>query len=310
MPNPLLSPAEMEALLGSPGGEEAAPRGDTRSEATLERWSVLMASRRADDARALTDRLLAHHAEVTAVRSSFRALDRIRANHYDAVVTDLELWADGGALLFQRIVELEDRPLVIFLSERDLRKDRALLSAGAAGVILSPLSPRQVELTVRQLLDALRVAKKPLSHTDNEATLPNAKADPEIGSVDGEVEWLRFLLEGQRVRHTHEARESFFGALAEVAREYVGARAVGITYRKGDGVGANVSACSLQDQAELASYLSAGRNRPAAMGDWVITSADETRMIFIGLPRPVWLALPVYESDVLRVLGESSAASL
>ena len=218
---------------------------------------------------------------VDVVRHAFGALDLLRARPYAAVLTDGALWTDGAKLLFERIAEIDEPPLVVLLSDRRTAPGDRPHKAGVAGELLCPLSPMEVEGAVEQLIAAVA------DQRDGDATETSAErkiligdrqevdsADTVIGRAEAsdallagrsamslgpyrwEIPWLRFFLEAQRRFRTDAGRDSLFSGLLALAREVLGAEAAAIaTITRGDlVVQVNVASGSrslLRDVSEL-----------------------------------------------------------
>jgi CheY-like chemotaxis protein len=146
----LLSDVPASREEGGNGDADASVNGGTR---------ILFLSRRGADAALLRARLEARGAVLQVVRNPFTALDRMRVAPPEAIVTDLDLWADDGALLFDRLARLPSAVPVVFLARSrgdQARIDERLRKAGAWEVLFQPFDAGEAESAARRLLDAAR----------------------------------------------------------------------------------------------------------------------------------------------------------
>ncbi len=291
----LLSQEEVDALLdesSSPAGEERAD-GDPPASA---RPRMIVASRRGPDARLLRARLQANGAVVDSLRDGLRILDLLRARSYGLVVTDAELWADRAALLVERTAEIEPPPVVAFFVERSTA--RSSLPVGAT-VIPCPIPAGRVELTARELVAAAGA-------TDRSSGVVAAldRAQPE-SEAEGETSWLRFFLESQRALSRGGGRATLRRSIATLARDVLGARAVGVTTTSAHGFERLVVA----EDADAAAHFDVGDRAELSARDRrdaiVIDECGETLEIS-ELPSAVRALALDYRND-LRALVERIA---
>jgi len=161
----ILSGEEVRELLRDDfPAEDASPGGPVSPEspAASAALHVLLVSKRGGDTGLLRSRLEAIGAHVCAVRNPFSALDHLRSFPVDAIITELGLWAEDGALLFDRVRALGKEVPVLFLAERirDPRGDleERALRAGAWRVLFQPLQAGEAEEAVRALCSSGRLA--------------------------------------------------------------------------------------------------------------------------------------------------------
>lgn len=149
-----------EGPLGADSGESGLAEGgaggdDDAGDSTPRR--VLVISRRRLESDLFRARLEALGLEVEAVRNPFSALDRLRLDVHQGVISDFELWADDGALLLGRL-ERSGRALpVLFVAERsgdEARIEARVRRAGAWGILFRPVQAADLEMAARALLFA------------------------------------------------------------------------------------------------------------------------------------------------------------
>ena len=182
-----LSEEELRALLGDPEldarGAPADPGSDRVAETAegapsdlppedaAEEFRVLISSRRRQDAAMIVERLRAHSFAVDSVGNPFRLLDCVREKQYDTIVSDMELWADSGGLLVDRLSRLKATPLLVFLAPRNQPRPE-LLRQGVAGILLCPLDASSTEMAVGQMRRALRASRLPARLDSSEPVPP------------------------------------------------------------------------------------------------------------------------------------------
>ncbi len=275
MSEDFLSDGEVRELLrdistmDGGAGEETAVRDG--------RPQVLFISRRGGDARLLEDRLDAAGAVASHVRNPFTALDRIRRYPPSAVVSDLELWANEGALLLERLHALGLPVPVLFLTASS-REDRGCLETrlrgrGAWGVLFQPVQARDAEVAARSLLAAvvdgphvgpararadagveapsapLAVGPVPEGEQDGRerSALLDAQLDvpldaPLVSARDGELGWLRFHLHLTRAVRSPACRDDCAKKILDAASQDLAPRAVGIFFADGERAAARLEA--------------------------------------------------------------------
>jgi CheY-like chemotaxis protein len=155
---------ELRELLGDVLGsiEEELNTGETRAAGDSLVDSpepsgparVLLVSRRDSDSRLLSSRLEALGTTVEVVRNAFAALDKLRTGVYEAVISDLNLWANNGGLLLERIESMGVHLPVLFLVERaaDGGPRELGFPAGDPDFLRCPLFPAEMERGLARLL--------------------------------------------------------------------------------------------------------------------------------------------------------------
>jgi two-component system chemotaxis response regulator CheY len=187
-------------------------------------------------------------ASTTVARNPFTALDRVRAEEPDLVVSDLDLWANDGALLLQRLRCLSRAPPLLFLADptRSAGLEERARRAGAAGVLLRPLRPGEVEDRLGDLLrarDGGLVGRPPTEGVAGGADQEGAPtamspAEPPAEPGSAELAWLRFLHGASRLARLEAPKADRARAFARRALQDLHARAAAIVYREGGGAAA------------------------------------------------------------------------
>jgi CheY-like chemotaxis protein len=319
-PGAFLTGDELRELLGAdappasvpPAGPEAGPDpGPPRPSPPR----VLIVSRRSADVDLLTACLDAAGAISTVARNPFTALDRVRLEEPDIVVSDLDLWANDGALLLQRVRRLGREPPLLFMADRARAagiEDR-IRRAGAAGVLLRPLRPGEVEdrlgELLRRSLDGSPPAREPPAAAveSGDGAGRGAAARPGPGGagsvVHAELAWLRFHHGASRVARLDAPRAERARALARRALEDLLPRAAAITFRDGERVAAVIEAAeglSIEDLGELFGPARADRSAiHVRCGD----PDAEVGLLLAGLPSSIVDEGASYLDDVRLVLA-------
>ena len=122
------------------------------------RAHVLVVDDRVDMAEAIADVLSERGYTATALSSARFAIDRLRHDRVDAVVTELRLPDDGGLLVLDASRRLDPtRPVIIMTSDAAI--DRALLASGH-GAYQYLIKPFRIRVLERVLESALRDASR------------------------------------------------------------------------------------------------------------------------------------------------------
>lgn len=172
-----LSDAELEELLAGvdPGVEDSealppgvapdgqapadsGPRPGGSSAARLRHRAprVLAITRGRTDTTLLLQRLEAHGAHVLRVRSPFRGLDALRDAPPDAVVSDLDLWAEEGSLLLERVARLvQPCPILLAVRGQNPALLERLRSRGVWGLLLASAGADDLEELAVGILDRI-----------------------------------------------------------------------------------------------------------------------------------------------------------
>lgn len=247
--SPILSEHELQELLGD-DGEDASDGLSPR---------VLVVLRRGEEGDFLKGQLRRMGYAVTLVHNPFSALDHLRWQRQQLIVSELDLWADNGALLFGRIAGSGDRVPVIFVGERDRDAEAAALGAGAAGFLTRPLRVEEVEATVRMALaePPAGTAPPPSRGKDEKAAMPRAESGPATGLRGGEedklhratpghsdtpgggapveLQWLRFFFEVARSLRESTDREGRLAGILGGLRRHLQVRTVVVVERSAEG---------------------------------------------------------------------------
>ena len=139
----------------SPAGRDAAADALSESENHRPRRKprILVLVRRGGEVE-VVEALNSIGARARLVRNAFTALDALRADAYDGIVSDLELWAERGRLLQERLHREGLRIPILFLcSGSGVDEDRIRQETGAWRVLARPLTPRQWGESLTELLE-------------------------------------------------------------------------------------------------------------------------------------------------------------
>ena len=149
--------------------------------------------------------------QVTAIRNPFSALDALRSQQHDLILSEFDVWADDGRLLFDRLRLSEEVVPVIFVLDSSEPAKQAL-SAGAVGVVVRPVHPGDLEEAVRSA----------------QSTAPTVSQPPRRGrgALLDETEWLRFFFQVRRSARTSSKREERLARMVSCFAEFVRPRAV------------------------------------------------------------------------------------
>ncbi|MBI4601276.1 MAG: response regulator [Planctomycetes bacterium] len=319
------------AVAGQPGVAAYQPRAAAGHERR-----VLLVSRRDGDAALLRARLEARGAVVHVVRQPFRALDVLRGLPLDAVVTDLELWADDGALLFDRIRVLGRAIPVLLVGDGPGAEDRAL-RAGAWGFLARPFDAGAVERAARSLLEAAgeppgACAGEPalegageLPPQETPAAPPRAAEEaaagpaPPVGAPpaargaerDAEIPWLRLHLALSRLAREWDPLDARARSVLELVREVLAPSAALLLYEDRGRLAVRIDAPAGAGRPALAALLEAGEGEgsavpvPAATDPLVIGPGDSggPRLILAGLDPALGDAARSMAADVALALS-------
>ena len=203
-------PAEFERFLEEAEAALRRPDLAETSPASLDGvvGRALLLLRRGREAESLGAQLRDFGLRTTVARHAFTALDYLRWQRHDLVVSDFALWADDGRLLFERMRSRNEAVPVIFITEGDGDSGPRAKRAGALAVISRPLQAPDVEAAVRLALprnapgDARPSASRGGSRraTPAEDVSPPAESERlEPAAEPGdETPWLRFFFEVRR----------------------------------------------------------------------------------------------------------------
>lgn len=173
----VLGGIEEELNTDAGSGENSYPAGGGDSR------PVLLVSRRSDDLRIVEEGLGAQGRRVDKVVNAFAALDKLRTSTYSAVVSDLDLWANNGSLLLERVEGLDAPIPVLFLVERGPTGEPKDLGfpVGAPFFIHCPLDTREFEEKLSELWSV--EASDPSSAADTAPALESPTPAP-VGGHD------------------------------------------------------------------------------------------------------------------------------
>lgn len=276
---------------------------------------VLIVSRRAADVDLFKACLEAAGASTTVARNPFTALDRVRVDEPDLVVSDLDLWANDGALLLQRLRRLSPEPPLLFVADRARAaglEERAL-RAGAAGVLLRPLRPGEVEDRLGDLL--LRVENG--SHREGEPPAGEAEHAAEEGGAgaaarspiepageagSAELEWLRFFHGASRLARLDVPRADRARALVRRALQDLRPRAAAIVYREGGRAAAVIEAGEGLPLDGLIDILGPAPDDRSRLHVRSREPDPEVSLVLVGLPSSIVEDGPGYLDDVRHLL--------
>jgi CheY-like chemotaxis protein len=226
------------AGLDGPSGPE--PEGGPAAAARSDPRRVLVVSRDESEIPLLRGVLSGMGVEPSVVRNPFEALDQLRRRRYVGVVSDFELWAEGGTLLFQRLASSGARAPVLFIcaSPEGALKARA---AGAAEVLERPLEPAGVAVAARIFAAHSAPPRSPAARSAHaeEAGRPGAEgpraASPASLELRPEVAWLRFFFEARQAMRPRKPGEERLRALLQAFQSELapGSSGVGVALPEG-----------------------------------------------------------------------------
>jgi CheY-like chemotaxis protein len=317
-----LSSDEVRALLDDFPGDSFAEGMPGAGEAPAAR--ILLVSRRPDDVLLLRRCLANAGASVSLARNPFTALDHIRAELPDAVISDFDLWGNDGALLFTRIREAKRAPPVLFLAVGSRAEAAGLAararSAGAAGLLLKPLKPGEVEAQVRALLDlAGELTLEPGSAAQvfaapgvRAAGAGEAEHSPLPARLLYEVVWLRFFREASRVLIQPAGNPpDAAGALLRAALVELEATACGLLHWNGGRPSSRFEGREDLGHADLARLAASGRAPETDPGSLILSfgpRSREGRLVIAGLAPEVAAAAGEFREDIGALLAALFAA--
>jgi CheY-like chemotaxis protein len=315
----LLGDAALEdeaARSGWPGGEagagdlEARGRDDLlAAEGAALPPRILVAGRRRSENTLLRERLERLGARVDVVRNAFSALDLLRAGSHDAVVTDLDLWATHGTLLEDRVGARQLGVPVLLLADRG-RDAEPILRGRAWRVLRRPLGSAEMESALRDLLEGAARAAGARGASPGRARREDQPEGAQGGGAPGprageanDLVWLRFVVEGHRLRREGSADAA---RLARLARGALGALAAGVFVRRGEDSWAHLEAREGGAGADgFTAVIEASQGR-GGNDDLVVDFAAgcEGSLVLTGLPEAVHAAAPAFLDDARFLLTE------
>lgn len=94
--------------------------------------------------------------EVESANDGKQALDKLRTNHYDLVLTDRNMPVLDGIELAKEvraINEYKSIPIIMLTTESDSDKKTEGKAAGVTGWIIKPFNPETLVKTINKILD-------------------------------------------------------------------------------------------------------------------------------------------------------------
>ncbi len=220
---------ELDALRDRDDVSGSTTRESPR--APREPLRVLVVSRRDDDLKTLSALLGENRVDLSLARNPFTALDYLRARDFQVLITESSMWADRGALLFERLELLDRRVQVVLIVERDevysWDQDRRV-----DALLERPLDPERSRRSIAELCARWRHSRRggspgpeprePQSNEEGAAAAPAERDGDELAS------WYGFFFDMRRrsrlARDRDDRREIFLQSLLRIT----GARGVGL----------------------------------------------------------------------------------
>jgi CheY-like chemotaxis protein len=262
-----LSEEEVRGLLGDPGNGSREPASD-RAAPVAGELRVLVVSRDEGQVQLLRGVLGSLPAEVVAVKNPFSALDRLRLQRYSGVISDFDLWAEKGKLLFSRLASSGSLSPVVFICGSH-EEATAARKSGAIEVLRRPIQPadllramgsfgREVERRHSSEVDSRQPTADRTEDGSKEVKTPPpavppapaAGRRPPGGSQDApsgepaairqppanhpqpttadELPWLRFFFESKRALRKARSRSERFHAILACFSREIAPRSSGL----------------------------------------------------------------------------------
>ena len=121
-------------------------------ERDMRRTKVLLVDRDSNDRSAIADRLGEAGHQVSAVGDGLVAFEKVIRDHYDLVITELNLPHMRGIELLKRIREVNQSLPVIFISaEAGVNEAVEAMRSGASDFIVKPLTAEMMEIIASQI---------------------------------------------------------------------------------------------------------------------------------------------------------------
>ena len=260
--------------------EDAGEPGDASPRVVQASGRVLVVLRRGPEGDLIKGRLKANGLDVTVLRNPFGALDQMRRDAYDAVVSDMALWANRGALLLERLGAPQRKVPVLFLAsaEGEPREEvEALaLKRGAWRVLFRPLGAADLEKAAQDLREACvkgaastapsevpgGEAPRPPSPRDAQAprtSAPRGSGEP-FGPAEAELAWLRFFHHSFSASMEAGSFEACAGKILAGAMEHLQPRAAGVFFALDGRPHVLLSRSSAEPEEVLLHLLDAARS--------------------------------------------------
>jgi CheY-like chemotaxis protein len=274
-----VSGEEIRELLREDAGEPE----DVSSSVAPASGRVLVVLRRGPDGDLISDRLKASGLDVTVLRNPFEALDQMRRDAYDAVVSDMALWANRGALLLERLGAPRRKIPVLFLASAEGQPREEVeafaLRHGAWRVLFMPLGAADLEKAVLDLRDACikgaastAAAEAPGREAPrfppaqavqaSRASAPRAPGEP-FGPAEAELAWLRFFYHSFSASREEGSFEARAGRILAAAMEHLRPRAAGVFFALDGRPHALLARSDAEPEEVLLHLLTAARSEGA-----------------------------------------------
>lgn len=310
-----LTADEIRALLDdSPPEEEPA---EPRAAGGV---PLLFVARRRTEAGLLRQRLAALGAHVSTARNPFQALDEIRLRPPRAIVSELDLWANEGELLFRRLAAANSSAPVLFVATSSPSPDtlvERLTRAGAWGVVFEPISPHDAETAALRLLEEARAAAEENDAADSGQATAASPPSPPVAppplaepapprrdaapGLQAELAALRLHLAVCRARSIDSAAGRAL-AISRQVRDLGVATGVAVVYSDGGRSRALIDACD-KIELERLSRLLAGGGEGLVLGD-----AGTGCLALSGAAPGIERALAALGSDIAVAVQAALAA--
>lgn len=135
---------------------------------------VLIVDDDRETARALERCLLQMNARVTIASSGLGALDRLKAEHFDVILSDIGMPDMDGFDLLDAVRQLDQHlPIVLLTGDPTIGSAARALEVGAFRYVTKPVTPDEVSRVVEKAARSYRSAK-----ADEEAALSLGNASP------------------------------------------------------------------------------------------------------------------------------------
>lgn len=311
-----LSAEEIQALLAETDGPvEAAAAATAATGARL-----LLVVRRDSAAELLRARFSALGARVSVVRNPFQALDRIRQEPPQAIVTELGLWANDGELLFHRLAAAQSEAPVLLVAPSTPTPDRIveqLTRAGAWGVIFEPISPQDAGMAVERLLETVQAGTS-FAANDGDANpppvqpvasaeaiaVPTAKSTTPCWGPAEELVALRVHLAISRCQRLALPAAGRAAEILQGIRQVAVVSSLAMVYEEKGRRGALLDAPGDPELCRLSRFLAGdpGEQRDLLDG-LVLGESEEACLVLVGLAPRVRQALQALGAEISTSLA-------
>ncbi len=300
----ILTGEEIRELLWDQPPGTYVPRESPR------RAEVLFVARRSRESHLLETLLAAAGCEITVVRNPFAALDRIRSSPPQAIVSELELWAEEGSLLLERLRSTHLRLPVLLISPESRNPEQVaarLTRAGAWGVLFRPIPAGDVEQAVHGLLEtAATIASE--SPSKSAVAAPMNSSGPQWTDLE-EALCLRFHLELTRISRRAPNPQERSAAVLDEVRGRLSPHSVAIVYRDKGLLRVHLDAASEEEMrrlARLATVADPGQLSSRELeGTLLLGSSSVPRLVLGGLAKSVEAAIQSIKADLDMALDRA-----